>query len=106
MGIKLPIDRITALAHLYGIPIAVDAAQAAGIVPIDLKESGIDFLCCAGHKGLYGPMGTGMLIFNTDIPLIQLLRVVQEVTHILLNSQKYCRIDLRAERKTCQELSD
>ena len=68
-GIKLPIDIITALAHLYGIPIAVDAAQAAGIVPIDLKESGIDFLCCAGHKGLYGPMGTGMLIFNTDIPL-------------------------------------
>ena len=37
-GIKLPIDRITALAHLYGIPIAVDAAQAAGIVPIDLKR--------------------------------------------------------------------
>lgn len=68
-GIKLPIERIAALAHLYDIPIAVDAAQAAGIVPINLKDSGIDFLCCAGHKGLYGPMGTGMLIFNTGIKL-------------------------------------
>lgn len=68
-GIKLPVDRIAALAHLYGIPIAVDAAQAAGVVPINLKENKIDFLCCAGHKGLYGPMGTGMLIFNTNVAL-------------------------------------
>lgn len=68
-GIKLPVERITALAHLYEIPIAVDAAQAAGIVPINLKDNKIDFLCCAGHKGLYGPMGTGMLIFNTDVAL-------------------------------------
>lgn len=68
-GIKLPVERITALAHLYEIPIAVDAAQAAGIVPINLKDNKIDFLCCAGHKGLYGPMGTGILIFNTDVAL-------------------------------------
>ncbi len=68
-GIKLPVERITALAHLYEIPIAVDAAQAVGIVPINLKDNKIDFLCCAGHKGLYGPMGTGMLIFNTDVAL-------------------------------------
>lgn len=68
-GIRLPVERITALAHQYGIPVAVDAAQSAGVVKIDLGDSGIDFLCCAGHKGLYGPMGTGMLIFNTDITL-------------------------------------
>lgn len=68
-GIRLPVERITALAHQYGIPVAVDAAQSAGIVNIDLADSGIDFLCCAGHKGLYGPMGTGMLIFNTDTVL-------------------------------------
>ncbi len=68
-GIRLPVERITALAHQYGIPVAVDAAQSAGVVDIDLADSGIDFLCCAGHKGLYGPMGTGLLIFNTDISL-------------------------------------
>ena len=63
-GIKLPIERISALAHEYGILFAVDAAQSAGIVPIDLNDSNIDFLCIAGHKGLYGPMGTGILIIS------------------------------------------
>jgi cysteine desulfurase family protein len=61
-GIRLPVERITALAHQYGIPVAVDCAQSAGLLPIDMQDSGIDFLCIAGHKGLYGPMGTGMLI--------------------------------------------
>ena len=63
-GIKLPIERISALAHEYGVLFAVDTAQSAGIVPIDLNNSHIDFLCTAGHKGLYGPMGTGILIIS------------------------------------------
>jgi cysteine desulfurase family protein len=61
-GIRLPVERITALAHEYGISMAVDCAQTAGVFPINLADSGIDYLCVAGHKGLYGPMGTGMLI--------------------------------------------
>lgn len=61
-GIRLPISRICALAHEYGIPMLVDAAQSAGHIPIDLSETHIDYLCLAGHKGLYGPMGTGVLI--------------------------------------------
>lgn len=65
-GIKLPIERISALAHEYGLLFAVDAAQSAGIVPIDIQQSGIDFLCVAGHKGLYGVMGTGILILSEN----------------------------------------
>jgi cysteine desulfurase family protein len=61
-GIRLPVERIAALGHEYRIPIAVDCAQSAGVLPIDLLDSGIDYLCVAGHKGLYGPMGTGLLI--------------------------------------------
>lgn len=63
-GIKSPIERLTFLAKEYNIPILVDAAQTAGVVPIDLQDTPIDFLCIAGHKGLYGPMGTGLLITN------------------------------------------
>lgn len=63
-GIKLPIERISALAHEYGVLFAVDTAQSAGIVPIDLDNGNMDFLCTAGHKGLYGPMGTGMLVIS------------------------------------------
>lgn len=61
-GIRLPVERIAALGHLYNIPIVVDCAQSAGVLPIDMAESGFDYLCVAGHKGLYGPMGTGMLV--------------------------------------------
>ncbi len=61
-GIRMPIERLTALAHIYRIPIMVDAAQSAGVLPINMADSGIDYLCVAGHKGLYGPMGTGMLV--------------------------------------------
>lgn len=63
-GIRIPVERIAALCHQYGAKICVDCAQSAGLVPINLTDSGIDYLCCAGHKGLYGPMGTGMLIFR------------------------------------------
>lgn len=64
-GIRMPIERLTALAHVYGIQIMVDCAQSAGVLPIDLNTNTIDYLCVAGHKGLYGPMGTGMLIVST-----------------------------------------
>lgn len=65
-GVRLPVERLAALAHEYGLLIAVDAAQSAGIVPIDIKDGRFDFLFVPGHKGLYGPMGTGILIIGGD----------------------------------------
>lgn len=67
-GFRLPIERIGALAREYSehnahkIKFLVDAAQTAGLVPIDMQQCGIDYLCMAGHKSLLGPTGTGMLI--------------------------------------------
>ena len=61
-GIRLPIRRLGALAREKGLLFVVDGAQTAGVLPIDMQEDNIDFLCLAGHKGLYGPMGTGMLL--------------------------------------------
>lgn len=66
-GVKLPIERIAAMCKIYNILFCVDAAQTAGVLPISLKDSDIDYLCTAGHKGLYGPMGTGILAINSDI---------------------------------------
>lgn len=63
-GIRVPVERLAALCHPYGAKICVDAAQSAGVVPIDITDAGIDYLCCAGHKGLYGPMGTGVLVLR------------------------------------------
>ena len=62
LGYRAPIECLATLAAEKGIPFAVDAAQSGGILPIDMAKSGIDYLCLPGHKGLYGPMGTGLLL--------------------------------------------
>ena len=61
-GIRLPIERITALCHQYGAEVLIDASQSAGMLPLSMGDIGIDYLCTSGHKGLYSPMGVGMLI--------------------------------------------
>lgn len=65
-GEIMPIERIAELCRKRGILIAVDAAQTAGVIPIDMK-TGIDYLCIAPHKGLYAPMGTGVLMCRRGI---------------------------------------
>ena len=61
-GLRLPLQALGALAQKQDLLFLVDAAQTAGVVDIDMQRDGIDFLCTAGHKGLYGPSGTGLLI--------------------------------------------
>ena len=65
-GVRMPIREIGALAHRLGIPFAVDAAQSAGLLPLDMLRDHVDFLCLPGHKGLYGPMGIGALLCNSN----------------------------------------
>ncbi|HCA30146.1 MAG TPA: hypothetical protein DEP23_11545 [Ruminococcaceae bacterium] len=72
-GIRLPIREIGMLAHEYGLKFIVDAAQSAGVFPIDMQADCIDYLCVPGHKGLYGPMGIGMLLCNCDQNLPSLI---------------------------------
>lgn len=55
------VKSITKLAHSYGVKILIDGAQSAGHMPVNLKELGCDFFATAGHKGLLGPQGTGVL---------------------------------------------
>jgi len=67
-GTLLPIRKIGAYCKDKGIIFAVDAAQSAGVINIDIKDMGIDYLCVAAHKGLYAPMGTGLLIVASTPP--------------------------------------
>lgn len=71
-GTVLPVKRLAVLAHRHGIPIVVDAAQAAGVLPVDVEGDALDYVCVAGHKGVYGPMGTGLLLCRDDRPLTPL----------------------------------
>ncbi len=70
-GFILPIKRISELCRSHGIPLIIDASQSAGILPVSAKELGADFIAMPGHKGLYGPQGTGLLLCGADArPLI------------------------------------
>lgn len=61
LGTVQPIAALAALVRAAGALYLVDAAQTAGAVPIDLRQTPIDLLAFPGHKALYGPTGTGVL---------------------------------------------
>ncbi len=61
-GYVLPVEEMAVLCHQYGVPFIVDAAQSAGIEAVDFAQWGADFVAMPGHKGLQGPMGTGLLL--------------------------------------------
>lgn len=61
LGTVQPIEAIAPIVRASGALFLVDAAQSAGVVPIDLKATPIDLLAFPGHKSLYGPTGTGAL---------------------------------------------
>ncbi|MDR0944519.1 MAG: aminotransferase class V-fold PLP-dependent enzyme [Ruminococcus sp.] len=69
-----PYRRIGELCAKNNICFIADAAQAAGVIPIDIKKDNINILCCPGHKGLYGPPGTGMLITDGKYPIKPILQ--------------------------------
>jgi cysteine desulfurase/selenocysteine lyase len=60
LGTVNPVKKIIDLAHSFGIPVMLDAAQAVNHLSIDVQELDCDFLAFSGHK-LYGPTGIGIL---------------------------------------------
>ena len=65
-GSVQPIRELIRIAHHAGAAVLLDAAQTVGHIPILMQEMGIEFLATAGHKGLLGPLGTGVLCIGTD----------------------------------------
>lgn len=73
-GFVLPVEKVDALCQRRGIPLIIDASQSAGILPLDVsKLPGTAFVCMPGHKGLYGPQGTGILLCCKEVPLYSVL---------------------------------
>lgn len=61
-GYILPVEQMAKLCQNYEVPLIVDAAQSAGSLPVKLKQWNAAFVAMPGHKGLQGPMGTGVLL--------------------------------------------
>ncbi|CAM3588646.1 aminotransferase class V-fold PLP-dependent enzyme [Brevibacillus invocatus] len=72
-GVILPVAELGEMAKQHGITFLVDASQTAGVLPIHVEEMKIDMLAFPGHKGLYGPQGTGGLYVHGDIDLEPLI---------------------------------
>lgn len=66
-GVVTPVKAIGDYCRQKGWYYIVDAAQSAGVLPIDMKDCGISALCAPGHKGLYGIMGSGFLALSDSI---------------------------------------
>lgn len=60
---------VSDFAKKHGLLLIVDASQTAGSIPINVMDMGIDILCFTGHKGLFGPQGTGGLYLREDLTL-------------------------------------
>ena len=68
-GRILPVETVGRALKNSGITFIVDASQTAGVRGIDMRQSGIDILCTAGHKGLLGPTGTGLMLISPGLSL-------------------------------------
>ena len=72
-GSVQPIAQLGPWCQEQGILFMVDAAQSAGILPLDIQADGINLLAAPGHKGLYGPQGTGFLYFSENLDVTPLI---------------------------------
>jgi cysteine desulfurase family protein len=68
-GMIQPIEEYDAITRSRNLIFMVDAAQTAGKYPIDVQASNIDLLAFSGHKGLFGPPGTGALYISNRVNL-------------------------------------
>jgi len=72
VGTLLPIAEVAPIVHGAGALLLVDAAQTAGVIPIDVPAMGIDLLAFTGHKELQGPPGTGGLVIADGVDVSQI----------------------------------
>ena len=66
-GIVMPVQKIGEIAQKNNVLFLLDASQGAGAIPLDVQKMNIDIMALPGHKGLYGPQGTGVLYIREGI---------------------------------------
>lgn len=72
-GFVQPVERIAEICRMRKIPLIIDASQSAGVLILDLQALDAAFIAMPGHKGLYGPQGTGVLLCGRNAPYHSLI---------------------------------
>ena len=72
-GFVQPVEAVAAICRQRGVPFIIDASQSAGMLTLDMAALGAAFIAMPGHKGLYGPQGTGVLLCGQDVSTRTLL---------------------------------
>lgn len=72
-GCIQPVEEIAAMCRDRKVPLIIDASQSAGVLPLNLEQLEAAFIAMPGHKGLYGPQGTGVLLCGENAPVRTLL---------------------------------
>ena len=72
-GEILPVEKIGKIAKAHNLLYIVDGAQGGGHVDLNITNQNVSILCLAGHKGLLGIMGSGVLLFNQETDISPLL---------------------------------
>lgn len=84
-GTIQPVEAVGKIAKKNNIYFMVDAAQSAGVYPIDVKKMNIDILAAPGHKCLFGPQGTGILYIRDGLNVKDLIQGgTGSTSHLLL----------------------
>ena len=87
-GRLMPYRELAALCKAHGICFIADGAQACGLLELPLSD-GFNFLCTAGHKALYGPTGTGLLISDGEYSLSTIIEGGTGATSALLEQTPF-----------------
>jgi cysteine desulfurase family protein len=73
-GALLPVAEASRICNAHGVPLLLDAAQTAGLQPIDVEGLSLGMLACSGHKALLGPAGVGILYVRADLDVLPLMQ--------------------------------
>jgi len=91
-GWRNDLDRLAELAHAQGALLLVDAIQALGVVPLDVRRTPVDFLTADGHKWLLGPEGAGVFFVRREH--LERLRPLGLGWHSVTHEHDFTRIEL------------
>ena len=91
-GRRYDLDRLAELAHQHGALLFVDGIQGLGVLPLDVRQTPIDFLAADGHKWLLGPEGAGIFYIRREH--LDLLRPIGLGWNSVAHAHDFARIEL------------